>query len=196
MRKSISDEELNKIIRSAINEEIGREEEVSVPEGRDLSIVLKSLKTRARFVDFGKIGGDSVLGSTEFKKLLVNADKYNELFEKIKIMICGKVNNLKDIEFTLKTNTFQISNDDEKIFLIFEKEFKDFSEDEDGAKASFDANAALGDNIDLIGTEVNDKISRFGMSINLQYIQPNLIVTLNTPFDFAAYNNEIDKHMR
>ena len=196
MRKPITNEELNKIIRSAINEEIGREEDVSVPEGRDLSIVLKSLKTRARFVDFGKLGGDSVLCSTEFKKLLVNADKYNELFEKIKIMICGKVKNLKDIEFTLKTNSFQISNDDEKIFLIFEKEFKDFGEDEEGAKASFDANIALGDNIDLIGTEVNDKISKFGMSINLQYIQPNLIVTLKTPFDFAAYNNEIDKHMR
>lgn len=196
MRKSITNEELNKIIRIAINEEIGLKDEVSVPEGRDLSIVLKSLKTRARFVDFGKLRGDSVLSSTEFKKLLVNADKYNELFERIKIMICGKVNNLKDIEFTLKTNSFQISNDDENIFLIFENGFKDFGEDEDSAKSSFDANIALGDNIDLIGTEVNDKISKFGMSINLQYIHPNLIVTLNTPFDFAAYNNEIDKHMR
>lgn len=196
MRKSITSEELDKMIRRAINEEIDGTDSIQIPEGRDLSIVLKSLKTRARFIDFGKLSPESKLGSNEFKKLLLNLDKYNELFEKIKIMICGKVKNLKNIDFILRTNSFQLSNDDEKIFLIFEKEFKDFSENEEGAKASFEADSALGDNVSLIGTEVNEKISKFGMSVNLQYFKPSLIVTLKTPFDFAAYNKEIDEHMR
>lgn len=196
MRKQISNEELNRIIKAAINEELEDTGVSNVPEGRDLSIVLKSLKTRARFINFNKIEQGSKLGDIEFKKLLVNADKYNELFEKIKIMICGKVKNLKNIEFSLRTNGFQLSNDDKKIFLVFEKEFKEFSEESEESKDFFEANSALGDNLDLIGMEVNEKISKFGMSVNLQYYQPNLIVTLTTPFDFAAYNNEIDKFMR
>lgn len=198
MRKHITEEELNKIIHNAINEEVGiDDEEYHIPEGRDLSIVLKSLKTRARFVDFKHVSTDSKLSSVNFKKLMLNIDKYGELFDKIKVMICGKINNLSNIEFTLKTNSFQLSNDDEEIFLIFEKEFKNFSEDDkDDEKAFFEANSSLGDNLSAIGADINSKISKFGMSVNIQYIQPNIIVTLNTPFDFAEYNSEIDKYMR
>jgi len=195
MRKPITNEELNKLIQAAINEEIDGADAYQLPEGRDLSIELKSLKTRARFVDFNKVEPGSPLSSIEFKKLLTNAEKYNELFDKIKLVICGKVKNMQDIEFTLETNNFQLSNDDKTIFLLFEKVFKDFS-DEEESKASFEANSALGDNIDLIGTEVNEKIAKFGMSVNLQFIQQHIIVTLQTPFNFAEYNKEIDKYMR
>jgi hypothetical protein len=195
MRKQITNEELNNIIKNAINEELDGATDYQLPEGRDISIELKSLKTRAKFVDFGKLEPGSKLASIEFKKLLLNAEKYNELFDKIKLVICGKVKNIKDIEFTLKTNNFQLSNDDEQVFLLFEKVFKDFADD-DESNAAFEANSALGDNIDLIGTEVNEKIAKFGMSINLQFIQQHIIVTLNTPFDFAEYNKEIDKYMR
>ena len=195
MRKQITNEELNSIIKNAINEELDGATGYQIPEGRDISIELKSLKTRAKFVNFSKLEPGSKLASTEFKKLLLNAEKYNELFDKIKLVICGKVKNIKDMEFALKTNNFQLSNDDEQLFLLFEKVFKDFS-DEEESKAAFDSNIALGDNMDTIGAEVNDKIAKFGMSVNLQFIQQHIIVTLQTPFDFAEYNKEIDKYIR
>lgn len=191
----MTNKELNKLIVDAINEELDVATSDKLPEGRDISIELKSLKTKAKFVDFGKLEPGSKLASVEFKKLLLNAEKYNELFNNIKVVVCGKIKNIKDIEFILKTNNFQLSADDEQIFLLFEKVFKDFS-DEKESGAAFDANSSLGDNLDIIGNDINEKISRFGMSINLQFVQQHIIVTLKTPFDFAEYNKEIDKYIR
>ena len=195
MRKQITNKELDRLIQEVVSKEIGAANTYQLPEGRDLSIELKSLRTRAKFIDFSKVEPGSAISSVEFKKLLVNADKYNELFEKIKLAVCGKVKQLQNVEFALTTNCFQLSNDDEQIFLLFEKVFKDFA-DEDESNASFEADVALGDNLDFISSEINEKINKFGMSVNLQLKQQFLIVTLKTPFNFAEYNKEIDKHMR
>ena len=195
MRKSITNKELDRLIQEVFTKEIGEANIYQLPEGRDLSIELKSLRTRAKFVDFSKVEPGSAISSVEFKKLLVNADKYNELFEKIKLAVCGKVKQLQDVEFALTTNCFQLSNDDKVIFLLFEKSFKDFS-DELEANSSSESDNALDDSLGLISSDINEKINKFGMSVNLQLKQQFLIVTLKTPFNFAEYNKEIDNHMR
>lgn len=194
MLNRISDKELDLAITKAINEELEPTGGLQIPEGRDLNIELKSLKTRVRFVDFKNIGPESKLASPVFKKLLVNSDKYSELFDKIKMLVCGKIKKIEGAEFMLRTNSFQLSNDDKTIFLLFEKVFNDFSDEDD--VPYFSENKSIEDDLATIESDVNGKISKFGMSVNLQFSQQHIIVLLKTPFDFAEYNNEIDKYMR
>ena len=191
----ISQKELNKLIREEVMNALG-DDGFSLPDGRDISIVLKSIKSRIRLIDFSKIPPECSIASQQFKKLVANAEKYNDLFLKIRALVCGKIGNIEGLEFVSVNNNFQLSNDDEKIFLVIKRNFTDTG-DEEGPSGFNEAIVSLGDNLDLISSEVNGKIGKFGMRVTAQYYkQGYVIVTLDTPFDFASYNNDLDKYMR
>lgn len=191
----ISESELNRLIREEVMKATGGDE-FSIPEGRDIAIVLKSLKSRVHYINFSKVPEDSILSSQTFKKLVANADKYNELFANIKAVVCGKLGGINGLDFASDSKNFQLSNDDSKVFLVIRRNFIDVRDNEEQGNFS-EAISSLGDNMAIIQTEINQKISRFGMYVILQYYkQGYIIVTLNTPFDFAAYNKELDKYIR
>lgn len=188
MSRKISDKELRGKIYEMVQKTLDSFEESSVPNGRDLSIVIKSLKTRLHYVNYKDVPSDSPIASTDFKKLIVNSDRYLELFDKIKGLISSKVSNFDGKSFALRTNEFQLSDDDKQVFLAFSEEIVDDQSDK--------FSDSFGDDLDGVSQEISEKINRFGMHVTIQLIQGTLLlVTLDTPFNFAAYNNELDKYL-
>ena len=156
----------------------------SLPKGRPVSMVINSIKSKLRLINFKSLPETSPLKQKDFLIFVKNINNMNDILDKILNMAVQEINN-SSIKAAPQEKEWQVADDDSDIFSLLYLE-----PDEE-----FDADTKS-EAMREVETKINEKLAKTHSTITIDTeAQGAIKLILKLPFDIALYNKEINENI-